>query len=195
MLYFPPTVIEQTSYGERVYDIWSRLLKDRIIFLGTPIDDQVSNIVVAQLLFLEGENAEKDIIMYINSPGGTITAGLAIYDAMNYIKCDISTICVGQAASFGAILLAAGTKGKRYALPHSQIMIHQPIGGVQGQASDIEIQATEIRKSKELLNNILSKHTGKLFSEIEKDVDRDFFLSSRQAINYGLIDSIINKHK
>ncbi len=195
MTYFPPTVIEQTPRGERVYDIWSRLLKDRIIFLGTAIDDNIANSIVAQLLFLESEDPAKDITMYINSPGGSVTAGLAIYDAMLYVKCDVSTICVGQSASFGAILLAAGAPNKRYILPHSRVMIHQPLGGAQGQATDIEIQAREIVKIKALLNNVLMRHTGKPFEQLEKDTDRDFFLDAKEAIDYGLVDRIIERHE
>jgi len=194
MTYFPPTVIEQTSRGERVYDIWSRLLKDRIIFLGTSIDDNVANSIVAQLLFLESEDPIKDITMYINSPGGSVTAGFAIYDAMLYVKCDVSTVCVGQSASFSAVLLAAGTPSKRYILPHSRVMIHQPLGGTHGQATDIEIQAREIVKLKTLLNNVLKHHTGKSFKQIEKDTDRDFFLDAKEAIDYGLVDRIIENH-
>lgn len=194
MTYFPPTVIEQTSRGERVYDIWSRLLRDRIIFLGTPIDDNVANSIVAQLLFLESEDPAKDITMYINSPGGSVTAGFAIYDAMLYVKCDVSTICVGQSASFGAVLLAAGAFKKRYILPHARVMIHQPLGGANGQATDIEIQAREIVKLKKLINSILKKHTGKSFEKIEKDTDRDFFLNAAEAIDYGLVDCMIKNH-
>jgi len=194
MTYFPPTVIEQTPRGERVYDIWSRLLKDRIIFLGTGVDDQIANAIVAQLLFLESEDSEKDITMYINTPGGSVTAGLAIYDAMLYVKCDVSTMCVGQASSFGAVLLAAGTKGKRFILPHSRVMIHQPMGGVQGQATDIEIQSREIIKAKKVLNGILVKHTGNSYETIEKDTDRDFFLSAEEAIEYGLVDRVVTRH-
>lgn len=195
MTYFPPTVIEQTPRGERAYDIWSRLLKDRIIFLGTAIDDQVSNAVVAQLLFLESEDAAKDITLYINSPGGVVSGGLAIYDAMQYVRCDVSTICVGQAASMGAVMLAAGTKGKRFILPHSRVMIHQPLGGVQGQATDIEIQAREIIKTKRVLNDILVRHTNKPFEQVEKDTDRDFFLGAQEAIEYGLVDKIVARHE
>ncbi len=190
-----PYVIEQTGRGERVYDIYSRLLKDRIIFIGSPIDDHVANLVIAQLLFLEAEDPEKDIYIYINSPGGVVSAGLAIYDTMQYIKPDVSTICVGMAASMAAILLAAGTKGKRYALPHSRIMIHQPMGGVQGQATDIEIHAREIIKLKNMLNQILSKHTGQPIEKIEKDTDRNFFMSPEEAKEYGLIDEVITSRK
>lgn len=190
-----PIVIEQTSRGERAFDIYSRLLKERIIFVGTPIDDFVANLIIAQLLFLEGEEPEKEINMYINSPGGVVTAGLAIYDTMQYIKCKISTICVGQAASMAAVLLAAGAKGKRFALPHSRILIHQPLGGAQGQASDIEIQAREILKLRERLNEILARHTGQSVEKIFKDTDRDNFMSSDDAKTYGLIDEVIDKRK
>jgi len=191
MPYYPPTVVEQTERGIMQYDIYSRLLIDRIIFVGTPIDDFVSNAICAQLLFLESEDPDKDINMYINSPGGSVSAGLAIYDTMKFIKPSISTICVGQAASFGAVLLAAGTKGKRYALPHSRIMLHQPSGGAQGMVSDIEIQAKEIRRYKDLLNKILSDATGQPLERLEKDSDRDFFMSAEESLNYGLIDKII----
>ncbi len=186
-----PTVIEQTNRGERAYDIYSRLLKDRIIFLGTPINDAVANIVVAQLLFLQAEDPDKDINLYINSPGGSITAGMAIYDTMQFIKPDVSTICIGMAASMGAFLLAAGTKGKRYALPNSEVMIHQPLGGAQGQASDIEIAAKRIIKMREHLNQILSERTGQPLERIQKDTDRDNFLSAQAAKEYGLIDDVI----
>ena len=188
-----PIVVEQTSRGERAYDIYSRLLKDRIIFLGTPIDDIVANTVIAQLLFLEAEDPDKDIYLYVNSPGGVVTSGLAIYDTMNYIKCAVSTICIGQAASMGALLLAAGTKGKRYSLPHARIMIHQPMGGFQGQATDIEIHAKEILKLKETLNQILANHTGQPVEKISADTDRDFFMSGEDAKQYGLIDEVITK--
>ncbi len=188
-----PMVIEQTGRGERAYDIYSRLLKDNIIFIGTPIDDNVANVVIAQLLFLEAENPDKDISIYINSPGGTVSAGLAIYDTMQFIKPDISTICIGQAASMGAVLLAGGTKGKRFSLPNSRILIHQPMGGMQGQASDIQIHANEIARIKSLLNNILAGHTGKPVSQIEKDTDRDNIMSPEEAISYGLMDRIITK--
>jgi ATP-dependent Clp protease, proteolytic subunit ClpP len=184
-------VIEQTSRGERAYDIYSRLLKDRIIFLGTPIDDNVANIVVAQLLFLAAEDPEKDIYLYINSPGGSITAGMAIYDTMQYIKPDVSTICVGLAASMGAFLLAAGAKGKRFALPNSEVMIHQPLGGAQGQASDIAIQAKRILRMRDKLNKILAERTGQPLERIEKDTDRDFFMSAEEAKAYGIIDDVI----
>jgi ATP-dependent Clp protease protease subunit len=188
-----PMVIEQTSRGERAYDIYSRLLKDRIIFIGAPIDDVFANLIIAQLLFLEAEDPKKDINLYVNSPGGLVTAGLAIYDTMNYIRPDISTICIGQAASMGAVLLAAGTKGKRFSLPNSRIMIHQPLGGFQGQATDIEIHAREILKMRERLNEILVLHTGQPMEKIRLDTERDFFLSGAQAQEYGLIDEVIKK--
>ena len=188
-----PMVIEQTSRGERAYDIYSRLLKDRIIFIGTPIDDIVANTVIAQLLFLEADDPDKDISLYINSPGGVVTSGLAIYDTMNYIKCPVSTICIGQAASMAALLMAAGTKGKRFSLPHSRMMIHQPIGGFQGQATDIEIHAREILNLKDTLNNILANHTGQPLDRIKADTDRDFFMSGEDAKTYGLIDEVIAK--
>lgn len=187
-----PMVIEQTGRGERAYDIYSRLLKDRIIFIGSPIDDTIANLIVAQLLFLEAEDPDKDINLYVNSPGGSVTAGLAIYDAMQYIKADVSTICVGQAASMSAVLLAAGTAGKRYALPHSRILIHQPMGGFQGQATDIDIQAREILRMKEELNQILQIHTHQPLENIQRDTDRDFFMGAQQAKEYGLIDEIIH---
>ena len=189
-----PIVIEQTGRGERAYDIYSRLLKDRIVFLGSPVTDDIANLVTAQLLFLESEDPERDIHFYINSPGGSITAGLAIYDTMQSIKPDVSTLCLGQAASMGAWLLAAGTPGKRYALPHARIMIHQPLlmGGVQGQASDIDIHAREILRVREQLNNILVKHSGQSLKKIEKDTDRDLFMTSKQAVEYGLIDEVIS---
>ncbi|RAP28467.1 ATP-dependent Clp protease proteolytic subunit [Brevibacillus laterosporus] len=188
-----PTVIEQTNRGERAYDIYSRLLKDRIIFLGTPINDQVANSVVAQLLFLQAEDPDKDISIYINSPGGSITAGMAIYDTMQFIKPDVSTICVGLAASMGSFLLCAGAKGKRYALPNSEIMIHQPLGGAQGQASDIEIAAKRIIKMREHLNRIYAERTGQPYEQIAKDTDRDNFLSAQSAKEYGLIDEVITR--
>jgi ATP-dependent Clp protease protease subunit len=188
-----PMVIEQTSRGERAYDIYSRLLKDRIIFLGTPIDDNVANTVIAQLLFLEADDPDKDIYVYINSPGGIVTAGLAIYDTMNYIKSPVSTICIGQAASMGALLLCAGAKGKRFSLPHARIMIHQPLGGFQGQATDIEIHAREILKMKDTLNQIMANHTGQPLEKIHADTDRDFFMSGEDAKQYGLIDEVIAK--
>jgi len=188
-----PIVIEQTGRGERAYDIYSRLLKDRIIMLGTPIDDHVANLIVAQLLFLEAEDPEKDIYLYINSPGGIVTAGLAIYDTMQYIKPDVVTICIGQAASMGAVLLAAGAPGKRFSLPHARIMIHQPLGGFQGQATDIEIHAREIIRLKKMLNEILSKHTGQPFEKVEQDTERDFFMSAEEAKEYGIIDKVLYK--
>jgi ATP-dependent Clp protease protease subunit len=188
-----PMVIEQTSRGERAYDIYSRLLKDRIIFLGTPIDDNVANTVIAQLLFLDADDPDKDIYLYVNSPGGVVTSGLAIYDTMNYLKSPVSTICIGQAASMGALLLAAGTKGKRFSLPHARIMIHQPIGGFQGQATDIEIHAREILKLKDTLNQILSKHSGQPIEKIATDTERDFFMSGEDAKQYGIIDEVISK--
>lgn len=188
-----PMVVEQVGRGERAYDLYSRLLNDRIIFLGTAIDDNVANIIVAQLLHLEAESPDKDIFMYINSPGGSITAGLAIYDTMQYIKCKVSTICIGQAASMGAWLLASGEEGKRFALPNSRIMIHQPLGGAQGQATDIEIQAKEILYLKEKMNNLLHKHTKQDIERILKDTDRNFFMSAEQAKEYGIIDDVIDK--
>lgn len=190
---YSPTVIETTNGGERAYDIYSRLLKDRIIFLGTEINDQVANSIVAQLLFLEAEDPNKDIIMYINSPGGVITSGMAIYDTMNYIKPDVQTVCIGQAASMGALLLSAGAKGKRYALENSRIMIHQPLGGAQGQATDIEIQAKEILRMKELTSSILSKNTGKTIDEIIAATERDNFMSAEEAKNFGLIDHVFKR--
>jgi len=186
-----PMVIEQTNRGERAYDIYSRLLKDRIIFLGTPIDDHVANLMIAQMLFLEADDPEQDIYIYINSPGGYVTAGLAIYDTMQYIRPDVATICIGQAASMGALLLTAGAKGKRFSLPHARIMIHQPAGGFQGQASDIDIQAREILRMKETLDNIMAKHTGQDLERIKRDTDRDFFMSGLQAKEYGLVDDVI----
>lgn len=191
---YSPVVIEQTPRGEVQYDIWSRLLKDRIVFLGRPIDDHVANLIVAQLLYLEAEDAEKDVIMYLNTPGGSVTAGLAIYDAMQYIRCDVTTVCVGQCASMGAVLLAAGTKGKRQILPHSRVMIHQPHGGAGGTAKDIEIQAREILKLRSLLNEILQKHTGRSLAEIEEHTDRDYFMSAEEAIEYGICDKIVERH-
>jgi ATP-dependent Clp protease protease subunit len=190
-----PMVVEQTPKGERAYDIYSRLLKDRILFIGTPIDDDIANIIIAQLLFLAAEDPAKDINMYINSPGGVVTAGLAIYDTMQYLKCSISTICIGQAASFGAILLAAGAKGKRFALPNARIMIHQPLGGAQGQATDIEIQTREIMRIKKILNELLANHTGQPLAKIEKDSDRDFYMSAQEAVEYGLVDEVISSAK
>jgi ATP-dependent Clp protease protease subunit len=184
-------VIEQSSRGERAYDIYSRLLKDRIIFLGSVMNDEIANLLIAQMLFLESEEPDKDINFYINSPGGLVTAGLAVYDTMQYIKPDISTVCIGQAASMGALLLTAGTKGKRYSLPNSRILIHQPMGGFQGQASDIEIQAREILRMKDTLNHILVSHTGKDLEQIQTDTDRDFFMTGEEAKNYGIIDDVI----
>ena len=188
-----PYIVEQTSRGERSYDIYSRLLEDRIIFLSGEIDDAVANTVVAQLIYLEAKDPSKDISLYINSPGGSVSAGLAIYDTMNYIKCDVSTICIGMAASMGAFLLSSGQKGKRYALPNSEIMIHQPLGGAQGQASDIKIAAEHILRTKQKLNSILSQNSGRPLSEIEKDTDRDNYLSAQQALEYGLIDKVFFK--
>ncbi len=188
---FIPWVIEQTGRGEREYDIYSRLLKDRIVFLGTVIDDTVSNLIISQLLFLEAEDPEKDIYLYLNSPGGIITSGLAIYDAIQYIKTDVATICFGQAASMGALLLACGARGKRYALPHTRIMLHQPWGGIEGQASDIEIHAKEILRMKEEMNRILKTHTGQSLDKIQQDTERNFFMSAEQAKEYGIIDEII----
>jgi ATP-dependent Clp protease protease subunit len=188
-----PMVVEQTSRGERAYDIYSRLLKDNIVFIGQPIDDVLSNLVIAQLLFLEAEDPDKDISIYINSPGGSITAGMAIYDTMQYIKPDISTLCVGQAASMGAVLLAAGTPGKRFSLPNSRLLIHQPLGGVSGQASEIEIHAREILRMRHALNEILRKHTKQPIDRIERDTDRDFIMTAAQAKEYGLVDHVIEK--
>ena len=195
MTYLIPTVIEKTNYGERAYDIYSRLLKERIIFLGGPINDAVANTVIAQMLFLESEDPGKDINFYINSPGGSVSAGLAIYDTMQFLKCDVSTICVGMAASMGAFLVAAGKKGKRLSLPNSEIMIHQVMGGVEGQATEIEISARHILKLKERLNKILAAHTGQPYAKIEKDTDRDFFMSAEEAKEYGIIDKIIQSQK
>jgi ATP-dependent Clp protease, protease subunit len=186
-----PIVIEQTGRGERAYDIYSRLLRDRIILLGAPIGDDLSNLIVAQLLFLESEDPEKDVYLYINSPGGSVTAGLAIYDTIQYVRPDVSTICIGQAASMAAWLLASGAKGKRFALPHARIMIHQPLGGVQGQAADIDIQAREILRLREQMNNILVKHTGQSLKKVEKDTDRDMFMTGKQAVEYGIVDEVI----
>jgi len=188
-----PIVVEQTERGERAYDIYSRLLKDRIILIGTPINDEMANLIVAQLLFLEAEDPQRDIYMYINSPGGMVTAGLAIYDTMQYIKPDVSTMCVGQAASMAAVLLAAGAKGKRFALPHARIMLHQPIGGFEGQAADVEIQAKEILRLKEALENILVTHTGQSHERIKADTDRDFFMDAQQAKEYGIVDGVLEK--
>ena len=190
-----PMVVEQTGRGERAYDIFSRLLKERIIFLGTAIDDNVANLVIAQLLFLQSEDPEKDISIYINSPGGVVTAGLAIYDTMQFLKCDITTYCVGQAASMGAVLLAAGAPGKRFALPNARIMIHQPLGGAQGQATDIQIQAQEIMRIKKILNGILSRHSGRTLKALEKDTDRDNFMSAEEAVKYGLVDEVVTHAK
>jgi ATP-dependent Clp protease protease subunit len=188
-----PIVVEQTGRGERAYDIFSRLLKDRIIFIGTPIDDQVANLVIAQMIFLEGEDPDRDINIYIHSPGGVVTAGLAIYDTMQFVKPDIATLCMGQAASMGAVLLAGGAKGKRFALPHARMMVHQPLGGFQGQATDIEIHAREILRVRERLNQILVKHTGRTLDQIKDDTDRDYFMDGTEARNYGLIDTVIDK--
>jgi len=189
--YLVPTVVESTSRGERAFDIYSRLLKDRIIFLGTPIDDAVANLIMAQLLHLESEDPDKDVFLYINTPGGSITAGMAIYDTMQFIKCDIATYCIGQAASMGAVLLAAGTPGKRYALPHSRVMIHQPWGGAEGTVADIVIQAEEIKRMKTSLYDILAKHTGKTSEEIARDADRDYYMNAGQAEAYGLVDEVV----
>ena len=190
---FVPIVVEQSNRGERAYDIWSRLLKDRIIFLGGPIDDTVANLIIAQLLFLESEDPDKDVQMYINSPGGSVTAGLAIYDTMQYNKPDVATICLGSAASMGALLLSSGAKGKRYALPYSRIMVHQPWGGAQGQATDVEIHAREILRLRELLNEILAGNTGQELTKIQQDTERDYFMSSAQAKDYGIIDHLMSR--
>ncbi len=190
--YLVPMVIENTGRGERAYDIYSRLLKDRIVFIGTPIDDTIANLIIAQILFLEMEDSSKDINVYVNSPGGSVTAGLAIYDTMQFIKADVATYCIGQAASMGALLLCAGTKGKRYSLPNSRVMIHQPWGGAQGTASDIHIQAKEILKLKDKLNQILAHHTGQPLDRIEKDTDRDYFMSGEEARAYGVVDHVIS---
>ncbi len=192
---FLPMVVEQSPGGERAYDIYSRLLRDRIVFLGTPIDDNVANAIIAQLLFLEADDPDKDINIYINSPGGSVTAGMAIYDTMQFVKPDITTICVGQAASMGALLLTAGTKGKRYSLPHSRILLHQPMGGFSGQASDIDIHAREIMRLKQDLNLILQLHTGQELERLQQDTDRDFFMSGEQALEYGVIDKVISKRQ
>jgi ATP-dependent Clp protease protease subunit len=189
-----PTVIEQTHRGERGWDIFSRLLKDRIVFLGTEIDDQIANIIIAQLLFLESEDPDKDIMLYLNSPGGVVTSGLAIYDTMQYVRCNVSTICMGQAASMAAVLLAAGEKSKRFVLPHARVMIHQPKGGAIGQASDIEIQTREILKNREKLNEILARHTGQPIERVRKDSDRDYFMDAGEAVTYGLVDSLLERH-
>ena len=190
-----PMVVEQTGRGERAYDIYSRLLKDRIIFIGNGIDDDIANLIIAQMLFLQSEDAEKDISLYINSPGGSVTAGMAIYDTIQFLKCDVATYCVGQAASMGAILLTAGTKGKRFALPNARIMIHQPWGGAQGAATDISIQAQEILRLRDRLNGILAFHTGKTLEAVAKDSDRDFFMSAEEACAYGLVDSVLASRK
>jgi ATP-dependent Clp protease protease subunit len=190
-----PMVVEQTGRGERGYDIYSRLLKDRIVFIGTPVDDNVANVIIAQLLYLQAEDPGKDIHLYINSPGGSVTSGLAIYDTIQFVKCDVTTYCVGQAASMAAVLLAAGTKGKRFALPNARIMIHQPWGGVQGQASDISIQAKEILRMRDRLNEILSLHTGKPIETIAKDTDRDFFMSAAESRDYGLVDDVVKSRR
>jgi ATP-dependent Clp protease protease subunit len=190
-----PTVIEQTHRGERGWDIFSRLLKDRIVFLGTPVDDQIANIIVAQMLFLESEDPDKDIMLYINSPGGLVTAGMMIYDTMQYVRCDVATICMGQAASMAAWLMAAGTKGKRYSLPNARIMLHQPLGGFQGQATDIDIHAKEILKTRDRMNELLAKHTGHDINKIKHDTERDFFMSAAEAKEYGVIDEILIKKK
>lgn len=187
-----PMVVEQSNRGERAYDIYSRLLKDRIIFLGSPIDNEIANLIVAQMLFLESEDPEKDINFYINSPGGVVTAGMAIYDTIQYIKPDVATVCIGQAASMGALLLTAGTSGKRFALPNARIMIHQPLGGAQGQATDIKIQATEILRMKDSLNEIISRHTGQDIEKVAADTERDFFMSGQQALEYGIIDRVVS---
>lgn len=191
--YLVPTVIEKTNYGERAYDIYSRLLKDRIIFLGTAIDDGVANAIIAQLLFLEQQNSKEDIRLYINSPGGVVSSALAIYDTMQYVKPDVQTICVGMAASAASLLLAAGKKGKRFALPNAEVMIHQVMGGAQGQASDIDIHARHILRTKDRLNEILSKHTGQKIAKVERDADRDYFMSAQEALSYGIVDKVISK--
>lgn len=191
--YLVPMVLEKSQFGERAYDIYSRLLKDRIIFIGGPIDDGVANLVMAQLLFLDAEDSKKDISIYVNSPGGVVTAGLAIYDTIQYIKSDVSTICIGQAASAAAVLLAAGAKGKRFALPNARVMIHQVMGGAEGQATDVEIQTREIVRIKKIINDILAKHTGKTIAAIERDTDRDFYMSAQEAKKYGLLDEVIKK--
>jgi ATP-dependent Clp protease, protease subunit len=196
MNYLVPTVLEQTSRGERAYDIYSRLLRDNIVFLGTPVDDTVANLIIAQLLFLEAEDPEKDIQMYINSPGGSITAGMAIYDTMQFVRPDVTTICIGQAASMGAVLLCAGAPGKRFALPNARILIHQPLmSGLSGQATDIDIHAREILRMREIMNQIMAKHSGQKLEKVEKDVERDFIMNAQQAKDYGIVDDIIFKHK
>ena len=193
--YIIPTVIEQTHRGERGWDIFSRLLKDRIVFLGTPVNDDIANVIVAQMLFLESEDPDKDIMLYINSPGGLVTAGMMIYDTMQYVRCDVATICMGQAASMGAWLLTAGTKGKRYSLPNARVMLHQPLGGFQGQATDIDIHAKEILKTRDRMNEILAKHTGHPIDKVKVDTERDFFMSAEEAKNYGVIDEVLVKKK
>ena len=190
-----PMVVEQTGRGERAYDIFSRLLKDRIIFIGSAINDDISNLVIAQMLFLQAEDADKDVSIYINSPGGSVTAGMAIYDTMQFVKCDVATYCVGQATSMGAVLLTAGAEGKRFALPNARIMIHQPWGGVQGQAADIGIQAREIMRLRDTINEIISQHTGKSVEDVEKNTDRDFFMSAKEAKDYGLVDEVVTIRK
>jgi ATP-dependent Clp protease protease subunit len=190
-----PIVVEQSSRGERAYDIYSRLLKDRIIFLGTPVDDNVANLIIAQLLFLESDDPDKDINFYINSPGGSVTAGLAIYDTMQYIKPDVSTLCMGQAASMGAVLMAAGAAGKRFCLPNARVLIHQVLGGFQGQASDVEIHAKEILKARERINEVLSHHTGQNLDKVAKDTERDYFMSAEEALEYGLVDRVISQRE
>jgi len=190
---YMPVVVEQSTRGERSFDIFSRLLRERIIFLGTPVDDHVANLIVAQLLLLDSENPEKDVMLYINSPGGSVTAGLAIYDTMQHIRADVCTICLGQAASMGAFLLSSGAPGKRMALPHSRVLIHQPLGGAQGQATDIEIQAAEINRMKKILNEILAKNTGQSLKKIEKDTDRDYIMTAEEAVAYGMVDKVITK--
>jgi ATP-dependent Clp protease protease subunit len=190
-----PIVIEKTGRGERAYDIWSRLLKDRIVFIGMPIDDYVSNLIIAQMLFLQMENKSQDINVYINTPGGSVTAGLAIYDTMQFVQCDVATYCIGQAASMGALLLAGGTKGKRYALPHARVMLHQPWGGTQGTAADIQIQAEEILRLKKKMNELVTKHTGQPLERVERDADRDFYMSAEEARAYGLVDEVVETMK
>jgi ATP-dependent Clp protease protease subunit len=192
--YYPPTVIEQTPRGERAYDIWSRLLKDRIIFLGTEVDDNLANSILAQLLFLESEDSEKDITMYINSPGGVVHSGLAIYDGMQYVKCDVSTVCVGMCASIAAVLLSAGAPGKRFILPNSRVMMHQPHGGSRGQATDIEIHTREMLKNKAMLHEILAHHTGQTLEKIKFDLERDYYLGAQEAIDYGVVDRVVERH-
>ncbi len=195
MTYLTPIVIEKTGRGERSYDIWSRLLKDRIIFIGSPIDDYVSNLIIAQMLFLQMENKSQDITVYINSPGGSVTAGLAIYDTMQFVQCDVATYCIGQAASMGALLLAAGAKGKRYALPHARVMLHQPWGGSQGTAADIQIQAEEILRLKKKMNELFAKHTGQAVDRVERDADRDFYMPAADAKAYGIVDDVVETLK